>query len=124
MLQLGTEKEQVKVVYDQVGTPTYARDLAECLAEVCTHNWGSELHGIYHFSNEGVASWYDFAHEIFTLASLPIKLLPVDSSAFPTPAKRPHFSVMGKEKTKAASGKTIRHWKDALTDCINRIQPR
>lgn len=119
MIRLCNEREEISVVYDQVGSPTYAVDLAEMIIAIV--NSSSEAFGIYHYSNEGVASWYDFAFEIFKLGTQTIRLIPINSSQYPTPAKRPGYSVMSKDKIKAEFNITIKHWSDSLTKCMQNI---
>ena len=119
MLRLGRERKELKVVFDQVGTPTYAGDLAlAVLAMIEAVENGKcpreSLSGIYHYSNEGVASWYDFAEAIFELAGMEVKVRPIETKDFPTPAIRPAFSVLNKAKIKAAFGLEIAHWRVAL----------
>ncbi|NUO03792.1 MAG: sugar nucleotide-binding protein, partial [Saprospiraceae bacterium] len=119
MLRLGKERGELKVVFDQIGTPTYAGDLASTVLTMidAVENGRCSpelLNGIYHFSNEGVASWYDFAVAIFELAGLKIKVHPIETKDFPTPAVRPAFSVLNKAKIKAAFGLEIAHWREAL----------
>jgi dTDP-4-dehydrorhamnose reductase len=124
MLRLGRERGHLRVIADQVGTPTYARDLAAAIidiVEVLGQKSPAErasLCGTYHYSNEGVASWYDFAHAIFGLAGLPVALEPIPTSGYPTPAQRPAYSVMDKQKIKAAFGLSIPHWRDSLAKCL------
>ncbi|WP_350284740.1 dTDP-4-dehydrorhamnose reductase [uncultured Croceitalea sp.] len=113
MIRLGTEREELSVVYDQVGAPTYAKDLANVILHII--NKQSTDYGVYHYSNEGVASWYDFAKAIFDGHGIQINLKPILSSAYPTAAERPKFSVLDKSKVKATFGITIPHWKDSLT---------
>jgi dTDP-4-dehydrorhamnose reductase len=127
MLRLGRERGHLRVVADQVGSPTYARDLAAALLQVVSQlasDWpaDSSVNGIYHYSNEGVASWYDFAHAIFDLADLPVALEPIATSGYPTPAQRPAFSVMDKTKLKSTFGLTIPHWRDSLRACLARLE--
>lgn len=112
MLKLGKEKEQLSIVYDQVGTPTYAKDLAEVLLLFITKK--SSAYGIYHYSNEGVASWYDFAMEIFKINKVQVDVLPIRSEEYPLPAKRPSFSVLDKAKIKEELQIEIPYWKDSL----------
>lgn len=112
MIRLGSEREELSVVYDQVGTPTYAHDLAQVLLKIIDSN--SNAYGLYHYSNEGVASWYDFAKAIFDGYGLTVQLHPIRSEAYPTPAERPKYSVMDKSKIKKAFELEIPHWRDSL----------
>ncbi len=119
MLRLASDHQQVKVVEDQIGTPTYARDLAIAIVEILgAAQW---LPGIYHFSNEGVASWYDFAQAIFDISTSECSAIPITSDQYPTAAERPFFSVLDKSKIKATYGITIRHWRHALSECLGRM---
>lgn len=118
ILDKGSNGNELKVVFDQCGTPTWARDLAEtCLkiAEKCTNIKSVEL---FHYSNEGVASWYDFAWEILSLAGEKPNIIPVETEAFPRPAPRPAYSVMDKKKIKNFLGISIPHWKESLKKCL------
>jgi len=119
MLKLGQIKDQLQVIYDQVGTPTYAMDLAKSIVSIINSN--QKAYGVYHYSNEGVASWYDFAIAIFEFAEVDIDVVPVNSSAFQTKAKRPHYSVLDKTKIKATFNLTIPYWRESLNRCINRM---
>ena len=112
MIRLGSERETLAVVYDQVGTPTYTKDLAHFIFYII--NTKSADYGVYHYSNEGVASWYDFAKAIFEAQKLPVALTPILSSEYPTPAERPKFSVLDKAKVKTTFGISIPYWKDSL----------
>ncbi|MEM9867144.1 MAG: dTDP-4-dehydrorhamnose reductase [Bacteroidota bacterium] len=112
MLRLGNEKKELSIVYDQIGTPTYARDLAAVLLQIIKAH--SIDYGVYHYSNEGVTSWYDFAKAIFDFEKVSVKLLPIRSEAYPTPAERPKFSVLDKSKIKKTFTLDIPHWKDSL----------
>ncbi|MEO9513131.1 MAG: dTDP-4-dehydrorhamnose reductase [Flavobacteriaceae bacterium] len=113
MLKLGAERDQLSVVYDQVGTPTYALDLAKVVLHIIKAH--SIDYGVYNYSNEGVASWYDFAKAIFEGYTVDIDLKPILSEAYPTPAERPKFSVLDKTKIKNTFGLQIPHWKDSLS---------
>lgn len=127
MLRLGKEREMLKVVFDQIGTPTFAGDLAKAILQIIKfYKDEPEKYspGIYHFSNEGVASWFDFAKAIFELAQINCKVLPVLSEEFPTAAKRPHYSVLNKSKIKATFNLEIPYWKDSLKICINKLQQK
>lgn len=124
MLRLGNERESLNVVFDQIGTPTYAHDLAAAILAVADRANATNdttLAGIYHYSNEGVCSWYDFTHEIFDLEKISCKLSPIESKSYPTPAKRPHFSVLNKQKIKATFGIEVPYWKDSLVECLNKL---
>lgn len=112
MLKYGKERDMVSVVYDQVGTPTYAMDLAEVLLLFLESN--KVDYGVYHYSNEGVASWYDFAKAIFEINGISVHLQPIRSEAYPLPAKRPSFSVLDKSKIKKALQIEIPYWRDSL----------
>ena len=125
MLRLGNEKESLEVISDQVGTPTYARDLAKtCLEILCrdSSNEISENGKLYHYSNEGVASWYDFAKEIMTLGEMNCKLHPIQTKDYPTLAKRPQYSVLNKSKIKTDFDIEIPYWRDSLKECIEKIK--
>lgn len=122
MVRLGTESEEVRVVFDQVGTPTYAHDLAGALLSIMKSGLAKENSGIYHYSNEGVASWYDFAKAIFSIAEIETRATPVRTSAFPTPASRPAYSVLDKTKIKNTFGLSIPYWYDSVEKCISRLK--
>lgn len=115
MLRLGAERGALSVVYDQIGTPTYAPDLARAIMSVIEH--GVSGYEVYHFSNEGIASWYDFAHQIFKLASMEVAVSAVGTEHYPTPAKRPAYSVLSKDKIKGI-GVVVPYWRDSLEVCI------
>ena len=116
MIRLSASKEELSIVEDQIGAPTYARDLAQTILSIIGKKW---VEGIYHFSNEGVASWYDFAHAIFEFKGIKAKLLPIKSKDYKTSAQRPLYSVLDKNKIKEVYGVSIRHWRDALRACLN-----
>jgi len=121
MLRLGKEKESLDIVYDQVGTPTYARDLARAILEIIhqSHNSSEEKDvEIYHYSNEGVCSWYDFAKAIFELSDIECKVNPIETHQYPTPAKRPHYSILNKAKIKNTFNIEIPYWRDSLLSCL------
>ncbi|MGX5858006.1 dTDP-4-dehydrorhamnose reductase [Dyadobacter jiangsuensis] len=119
MLRLGREREQLGVIIDQVGSPTYAIDLANVILDITES--GSTSYGIYHYSNEGVTSWYDFAKAVFDLSETTVKLNPVKTSEYVTRAVRPAYSVMDKSKIKATFDITIPYWRDSLRVCIDRL---
>ena len=124
MLRLGKEREQLGVVVDQIGTPTYAGDLAKAIMEIIKNADEMDLNkncGLYHYSNEGVASWYDFAKAIFELKAIGINLKPLLTSEFPLPAKRPAYSLMDKSKIKNTFNLEIPYWRDSLKLCLELI---
>ena len=120
MRRLGMEKQTLNVVADQIGTPTYAGDLAEAIVKILPQI-NEQNRGIYHFTNEGVCSWYDFATEIMAQSGLSCHVTPIPSSAYPTKAQRPLYSVLDKSKIKEVFHIDIRHWKEALTDCLKLL---
>ncbi|TGE07810.1 dTDP-4-dehydrorhamnose reductase [Hymenobacter fodinae] len=120
MLKYGRERDEMKVIWDQVGTPTYAIDLAGCILTIIeTQN---QQYGIYHYSNEGLTSWYDFAKAIFELSNTTVRTLPIRTAEYPTKATRPAYSVMDKSKAKAQLGVAIPHWRDSLELCLSRLE--
>ena len=126
MLRLGKERQELGVIFDQVGTPTYARDLAQAILDILSH---PELDSraavqIYHYSNEGVLSWYDFAKEIMRMAKLTCQVNPIETKEYPTPAVRPHYSLLNKAKIKKEFNITIPYWKDSLDDCLRKLGER
>ncbi len=120
MRRLGAERPSINVVADQVGTPTYALDLAACILNILPKLENSKTE-LYHFSNEGVCSWYDFAVAIMEMSDLACHVNPIPSSQYPTPAKRPFYSVLDKSKVKADFGLDISYWREALDRCIREI---
>lgn len=118
ILKHGSEKEMLKVVYDQVGTPTLATDLARAIVEVLPKLEKESGMNLFHYSNEGVASWYDFAQAIVELSGLKCRIEAIPSSEYSTPVKRPHFSVLSKSKFKAFSGQSIPYWRTSLANCL------
>ena len=122
MLRLGIEREQLSVVFDQIGSPTYAGDLAAAILAVLVRaEEGAFVPGIYHFSNEGVCSWYDFAVKIMELGNARCHVLPIESKDYPAKAARPHFSVLNKAKIKTTYRISIPHWEASLRTCIARL---
>ena len=119
MLRLGKEKPELGVIFDQIGTPTYARDLAVCIMTAI--NKGI-VPGIYHFSNEGVISWYDFTKAIHRIAGInTCHVRPLHTSEYPTPANRPHYSVLDKTKIKQTYGIEVPYWEESLEVCIHKL---
>ena len=125
MLKLGREGDSLNVVFDQLGTPTYAKDLAKAIMSIIQ---SKEFHQaefatkIVHFSNEGVCSWYDFAKTIFELANIQCSVNAIETKDYPTPAKRPHYSVLNKAKIKQTYHLAIPYWKDSLKKCLTALQ--
>ena len=120
MRKLGAEKETLNVVFDQIGTPTNAYDLAEAIVAILPEIKKGEKE-IYHFTDEGVCSWYDFAHEIMKLSQLSCKVFPIESKDYPTPAPRPHYSVLNKDKIKKRFNLNIPHWTEGLAKCLKQF---
>jgi len=119
MLRLGSEREELGVVFDQIGTPTYARDLARTIQHIMVKGI---VPGIYHYSNEGVCSWYDFTKMIFALGGITTcQLKPLHTDEYPTPAARPHYSVLDKTKIKQTYGIDVPYWVDSLRECISSV---
>ena len=119
MIRLGKEKPELGVIFDQIGTPTYARDLAVAIFAAIEQGI---VPGIYHFSNEGVISWYDFTKAIHRLAGITTcHVRPLHTSEYPTPANRPHYSVLDKTKIKNIYGMGIPYWEDSLAECIAKL---
>ena len=123
MLRLGKERNELGVIFDQVGTPTYARDLAKASVQILIQNEVLNSKGkIYHFSNEGVASWYDFSKAIMEIAELECLINPIESKVYPTPVKRPHYSVLNKGKIKKDFNVEVPYWRDSLKDCLIKLK--
>ena len=119
MLKLGAERDELNIIADQVGTPTYAIDLANVIFDIIES--GKKEYGTYHYSNEGVTSWFDFAKAIFEISNTEVKVNPIPGSAYPTRATRPLFSVMDKSKIKSTFNIVIPYWRTSLVACINSI---
>jgi len=116
MLKLGAERDELNIIADQIGTPTYGIDLADAILNIIAAD--NQAYGIYHYSNEGVTSWYDFAKNIFDIGGFSVKVNPIHTHQYPTPAIRPKFSVMDKSKIKSTFSLTIPYWRDSLQTCI------
>lgn len=123
MLRLGKERDSLGVIYDQVGSPTYAKDLAKTILEVLPKINNKAIE-IYNYSNEGVLSWYDFAKEIMKMAKIECKINPIETKEYPTPASRPHYSLLNKSKIKNDFNITIPFWKDSLDSCLKALGER
>lgn len=122
MLKYGAERDELRVIFDQIGTPTYAGDLALTILKIIEANKKLDQTEIYHFSNEGVISWYDFAKEIMDFAKINCAIVPIESYEYPLPAPRPNYSVLNKAKIKASFDLNIPYWKDSLKLCLNRLK--
>ena len=120
MRKLGAEKESINVVADQIGTPTYAGDLADAIVKILPQ-MNLKTRGIYHFTNMGVCSWYDFATEIMELSGLKCKVNPISSAEYPTRAKRPFYGFLDKSDIQKTFGIEIDHWKKGLVKCIKEL---
>ena len=123
ILRLARERDRIQVVFDQVGTPTYSGDLAHALVHILDQvrrepGMAPALTGVFNYSNEGVCSWYDFAVAIMRIRGLSCQVEPIRSKAFPTPARRPSYSVMDKTRIRQSFGLRIPHWRDALERCL------
>ena len=119
MIRLGNEKPELGVIFDQIGTPTYARDLAVCIMTAINQG---VIPGIYHFSNEGVISWYDFTKAIHRIAGITsCHVRPLHTAEYPTPAARPHYSVLDKTKIKQTYGIEVPYWEESLRECITLL---
>ena len=128
MLRLGKERDSLGVIFDQVGTPTYARDLAKTVLDIVAFGEAEVTHPrdvqIYNYANEGVCSWYDFAKEIMKMAKIDCQINPIETKEYPIPAKRPHYSLLNKSKIKEEFGIIIPYWKDSLEECLQIMRER
>lgn len=120
MLRLGREKSSVGVVCDQVGSPTFAGDLAEAICQILP-KMNNDTTGVYHYTNEGVCSWYDFAWEIMKKSGSDCKVMPLTSSDYPTRAQRPSYSVLSKSTVKNTFDLEIPYWKESLEKCLKQF---
>ena len=120
MIKLGTERDTLNVIFDQVGTPTYAADLANTIFQVVSSE--KFVPGIYHFSNEGVCSWYDFTKTIHRMAGISCDVCPIETKDYPTRTPRPHYSVLNKAKIKSTYGISIPYWEESLRKCIDILK--
>ena len=124
MLRLGNEKKSIQVVSDQKGTPTFAKDLAKTCLDILSDAGSTNISkkgSLYHYSNEGVTSWYNFATAIMEIGNIDCKVIPIETKDYPTQARRPMYSVLDKSKIKSDFKVTIPHWRDSLTNCIKKI---
>jgi dTDP-4-dehydrorhamnose reductase len=127
MLRLGNERDELGVIFDQVGSPTNASDLAKTCLDILTYSKEANINSkgnLYHFSNEGVASWYDFSIAIMTLGKVNCHVKPIETKDYPTPAKRPHFSVLNKSKIKNDFEIDIPYWRGSLAKCILKLNKK
>ncbi len=122
ILRLAKERQTINVVSDQIGTPTYAEDLAETILNTLVQNSIKEGIHLFHYSNEGIASWYDFAKKIVEIGNLDCSIKPISTSEYPTTAKRPGYSVLGKEKIKEQFNLSIPNWEDSLKKYLDNIK--
>ena len=121
MLKLGRERDELSVVSDQMGSPTYSTDLADVILEIIKHKKfrdEAQTTQIYHYSNEGEISWYEFAKQIFKIEKIECKVHPITSQQYPTPAKRPRNTLMNKDKITETFSMNIYNWKKSLKTCI------
>jgi len=118
MFQLGATENELKIVFDQIGTPTYARDLAKAIMQIVNQMEKVKTVEVFHYSNEGIASWYDVAVEIMQQGKRKCKVLPILTQQYPTPAKRPLYAVLDKQKIKQTFDIEIPHWRDSLKQCM------
>ena len=119
MMKLGTERESLNVIFDQIGTPTYAADLADAIMSII--NSPTFAPGTYHYSNEGSCSWYDFTKTIHRIARIKCRVLPIETKDYPTKTPRPHYSVLNKSKIKSVYGISIPHWEESLEKCVQLL---
>ena len=127
MLRLGSDRDKLTVIFDQIGTPTYAYDLAKAMLDILVKIENKtvateEIGGVYHYSNEGVTSWYDFATAIFRIENIDCKVSPIETKDYPTAAKRPHFSLLNKAKIKKEFNLEIPHWEASLAECLKALR--
>jgi len=127
MLKLGQERDSLNVIFDQIGTPTYTKDLAKAAMSIVqgrVFKHADLTTNIVHFSNEGVCSWYDFAKTIFELTNIQCQVCPIETKDYPTPARRPYYSVLNKAKIKHTYHLVIPYWKDSLKQCLISLQAK
>ena len=121
MLRLGKDRDELGVIFDQVGTPTYAKDLAKTILNILP-KLSNENVEVFHYSNEGVCSWYDFAKAIFELSEVKCRVNPIETREYPTPARRPHYSLLNKSKIKNSFDIEIPYWKESLKLCLETLK--
>ena len=118
--RLGRERDSLNIIFDQIGTPTYAYDLAKTILDILPM-YQIQYAGVYHYSNEGCGSWFDFAYEILALSNISSKVQPIETTSYPTPAVRPKYSVLNKNKIKTSFNLQIPYWKESLRICLKKI---
>ena len=123
ILRLGKERDSLNIIFDQVGTPTYARDLAKAILDIIPQVKNNTV-AVYNYSNEGVLSWYDFAKEIMRMAKIDCQINPIETKDYPTPVKRPHYSLLNKSKIKEEFAIVIPYWKDSLDTYLRTLGKR
>ncbi len=121
MLRLGRERKSLQVVYDQIGSPTYAPDLAQAIVQLALQRESIDTGKLYHYANTGVASWYDLAVETFNLAGIDCEVTPILTHQYPTPAQRPAYSVLDTSKIRSELGLHIPYWRDSLAKCVSLV---
>ncbi|MEL7021466.1 MAG: sugar nucleotide-binding protein, partial [Bacteroidota bacterium] len=124
---LGQERDTLNVIFDQIGTPTYATDLAHAILQIIVKIENRDvptesIRGVFHYSNEGVVSWYDFAQAIFDIENIDCTVYPIETKDYPTPAKRPPFSLLDKTKIKSTFDIHIPYWRDSLSKCLELLR--
>ena len=122
MMKLGKERDELRIIFDQIGTPTYANDLAKAILNIIPQTSKLTKPELYHYSNEGVASWYDFTKAIIEISKENCNVLPIETKDYPLPAARPFYSVMSKAKIKKDFDIEIPHWRESLVRCIKRLE--
>ena len=126
MLKLGANNEKIKVISDQIGTPTYASDLAQAIVGIIKSKYlqnKEQQTQIFHYSNEGVCSWYDFSRAIFDIEKIACKAVPIESKEWKMPAKRPYYTVLNKNKFKTTFEVEVPYWRESLQVCLKHIKP-
>lgn len=122
MRRLGAERDSLNVIYDQLGSPTYARDLARDILKAIENGKMDTASGVYHYTNEGVASWYDFAVAVMSLSDIACNVQPIRTEEYPTPSKRPAYGILDKKKFKTHFETQLPHWQESLAACIAKIE--
>lgn len=121
MLRLGKERENIDIIFDQIGTPTYAKDLGQAILDIVPQLNNNHVE-VFHYSNEGVSSWFDFANTIFEIENISCCINPIETKSYPTPAIRPYYGLLDKTKIKQTYGIHIPYWKNSLTACLSKMR--